>query len=207
MIKTFEEFVNEDYDARIFNSDEMYDYLKKLGINNRDLKYIFNLADKHGFYSATEIDDILKRLPGCDSIEDISKALKTIFYGTDDDLKKWIGNVKCPIVRSVEGLLLTGSVWYFPQYDLYANDTDDFFEEEFYQALCQFTEENEEYEFDIYEMDDYDFIEFCDKLIDDGIIVDVDLDKKFGWVDDGSWDKKWGTSKFLPKPQYAEPIR
>lgn len=56
-------------------------------------------------------------------------------------------------------------------------------------------------------MDDYDYVEFCEKLIDDGIIVDIDLDKKFGWVDDGSWEKKWGTSKFLPKSEYAEPIR
>lgn len=31
MIKKFEEFVNEDCDARILNSNEIFDYLEKFG--------------------------------------------------------------------------------------------------------------------------------------------------------------------------------
>lgn len=198
IIKKFEEFVNEDYDARIFNARGMFDYLENLGVNDDDLWVIHDMAKKNGFYSAEEIDNILKRLPGCDTIEGITDALKTIFYGTDDDLKKWVGNVKCPVVRGVEGLLLSGDVYYFNKYDVYSDDAEEFFE-----YVYQYVEESDEYDNSILEeMDDADFIDFIEKLVDDDVITMINLDEKFGWKDDGSWEEKWKTSEFLPKRRY-----
>ena len=197
-IKKFEEFINEDYDGRILYGVEMFEYLENLGIDDKDLREIYKKSQKSGYYMAEEIDNILKRLPGCDTIEGITDALKTIFYGTDEDFKKWVGNIKCPVVRGVEGLLLSGDVYYFDKYDVYSGDAEDFFE-----YVYQYVEESDEYDNSILEeMDDADFIDFIEKLVDDDVITMINLDEKFGWEDDGSWEEKWKTSEFLHKRRY-----
>lgn len=195
MIKKFEEFVNEDYDSRIFNVHTMFDYLEELGVSKRDILVIHNMGKKRGFYSAEEIDNILKRLPNCDTIKNIADALKTVFYGSKEDLKQWVGDVKCPVVVGEEGLLICGEVYYFKQFDIYTDDDWDYF----YNYICKYIEENDEIDNSVMEEweDDYDYYDFFEKLIDDGVIVKVDLDKEFGWEDDGSWEEKWKTSKIL----------
>ena len=72
------------------------DYLRTLGLNDEDCQEFYNISkdseelDYDGFiYSKYDIEGILQRLSGCDTIAGVSNALKTVFYGGFPELDKW----------------------------------------------------------------------------------------------------------------------
>lgn len=177
MIKKFEEFVNEmysPYEQKIQRREnairDFVEYLSELGVGADDSKEIYELAKKEKFiYTPEETENILKRLPGCDSIEGIINAVKSVFFGTDEDLNNWCGDVKCPVVRGINGKLLTGVVFYSETLNAYAADLNDF-EETLYAMAA---------EKGIVDDDQTDWVDNYWDNTDDG--YEVDLDKEFGW--------------------------
>ena len=92
MIKKFEEFVNEMYSPQANNAKELVAYLSELGVSENDCAEIYTLSQKSKlYYTAEEAENILSRLPGCDSVDGIIAAVKTVFFGTEDNLKEWCG--------------------------------------------------------------------------------------------------------------------
>jgi hypothetical protein len=187
MIKKFEEFVNEMYSQRkdyVSYERETVDYLSTLGVSDEDCREIYDIAKKSGVgYSAEDVENILKRLPGCDSIEGIVDAVKTVFFGEDNKiLSDWVENHngdlnKCPIVLDdYSGKLLTGVVWYCGALDKYSDD-DSSFENEGLEYLMQ-DAWSEGYSNDGGE--EYAYEHFEDLEIDK-----VDLDKEYDWKYDG----------------------
>lgn len=180
MIKKFEEFVNEmysPYEQRIQRREnvirDFVEYLSELGVGADDSKEIYELAKNANFiYTPEETENILKRLPGCDSIDGIVTAVKTLFFGTPDDLKEWCGNVKCPVVMSPIGKLLTGVVIYVEEFDAYGEDFEDFAE-----MSSEYGTRNGVLDDDL---PDYDFFEDAIEGVD---FYEVDLDKECGWTE------------------------
>ena len=88
MIKKFEEFVNEMYSQRRDYDREMVDYLSTLGVSDEDCREIYNIVKKSRIlYTPEDIENILKRLPGCDSVEGIVDFIKTVLYSKKPPLK------------------------------------------------------------------------------------------------------------------------
>ena len=177
MIKKFEEFVNEMYSpyeqrmqSRAKAIREFVEYLMELGVSDQDCREIDALAkDANFIYTVEETENILKRLPGCDSVDGIANAVKTVFFGTDEDLNNWCGDVKCPVVRGVNGKLLTGVVFYSETLNAYAADLSDFDENLYAMAA----------EKGILDDEQTDWVDDYWNNTDDG--YEVDLDKEFGW--------------------------
>lgn len=177
MIKKFEEFVNEMYSPNSFKHGvfDFIDYLESIGVtDNNDRTEIYNIAvdNRNFYYTPEETENILKRLPGCDSIEGIIDVVKTVFFGTDEDLKEWCGNGKYPVVRGVNGKLLTGVVFYSEQFDKYAET-----EEDFEELLSEYAT----VELGILDDDLPDWIADNWEIAN---IYEVDLDKEYGWVEE-----------------------
>ena len=182
MIKKFEEFVNEMYSPQeqrmqylLKQIRDFVNYLMELGVSDQDCREISDIAKDAGFaYKPKETENILKRLPGCDSIEGITNAVKTVFFGTDEDFKKWCGDVKCPVVMSFYGKLLTGVVYYSEVLGMYSDDG--YFGEDGDDKMAEYACEEGI-------PDDYqpDWIE---SHYEDGLdMYEVDLDKEFGWTE------------------------
>ena len=180
MIKKFEEFVNEMYSPTSFKRGvfDFIDYLESIGMtdgNNRAEIYDIAMDNHHHFYyTPEETENILKRLPGCDSIEGIIDAVKTVFFGTDEDLKNWCGDVKCPVVMSYYGKLLTGVVCYSEVLDMYSEDGD--FGDPGEDKMAEYALDNS-----VLDDDQPDWI--SDNYMDMLEIDEIDLDKKFGWIE------------------------
>lgn len=177
MIKKFEEFVNEMYSPTSFKRGifDFIDYLESIGMTDDNIRAeIYDIAmNNHNFYyTPEETENILKRLPGCDSIEGVIDAVKTVFFGTDEDLKNWCGDVKCPVVRGVNGKLLTGVVIYVEEFDAYGEDFEDFAE-----MSSEYGTRNGVLDDDL---PDYDFFENAIEGVD---FYEVDLDKECGWTE------------------------
>lgn len=180
MIKKFEEFVNEmysPYEQRIHNRTnairEFVEYLMDFGISDEDGKEIYDIAKNANFiYTVEETENILKRLPGCDSVDGIANAVKTVFFGTDEDFKEWCGDVKCPVVRGATGKLLTGVVIYVDEFDAYGEDFEDFWE-----MTSEYGTRNGVLDDDL---PDYNFFEDAIEGVD---FYEVDLDKELGWTE------------------------
>jgi hypothetical protein len=176
MIKKFEEFVNEMYSPRRTRSEmdrDFVNYLSEIGVSEDDCKEIYNIARKSSFYyTPEETENILKRLPGCDSIESIATAVKTIFFGTPKDFKEWCGDVKCPVVVGATGKLLTGVVIYVDEFDAYGEDFEDFWE-----MTSEYGARNGVLDDDL---PDYNFFEDAIEGVD---FYEVDLDKESGWTE------------------------
>lgn len=174
MIKKFEEFVNEMYSPTSFKRGvfDFIDYLESVGMTDDNIRaeiYDIAMDNRNFYYTPEETENILKRLPGCDSIEGIIDAVKTVFFGTDEDLKNWCGDAKCPVVRGINGKLLTGVVFYSETLNAYAADLNDF-EENLYEMAA---------ERGIADDDQTDWVDNYWDNTDDG--YEVDLDKEFGW--------------------------
>ena len=202
MIKKFEEFVNEMYSQRRDYDREMVDYLSSIGVSDDDCKEIYAIAKRSRIlYTPEDIDNILKRLPGCDSVENIVDFIKTVLYSKKkivsvrdgrelkpgsyiegtvkniDKLYDWIeehgGDVnKCPVVRGISGKLLTGNVLYVDHFDAYGEDFEDFEE-----AVSEYALDNGVIGDDL---PDYNFFEDAIEGVD---FYEVDLDKEFGWTE------------------------
>lgn len=174
MIKKFEEFVNEMYSPTSFKRGafDFIDYLESIGMTDDNIRaeiYDIAMNNRNFYYTPEETENILKRLPGCDSIEGIIDAVKTVFFGTDEDLKNWCGGTKCPVVRGINGKLLTGVVLYSETLNAYAADLSDF-EESLYEMAA---------DKGIADDDQTDWVDNYWDNTDDG--YEVDLDKEFGW--------------------------
>ena len=179
MIKKFEEFVNEMYSPTSFKRGvfDFIDYLESIGMtddNNRAEIYDIAMDNHHFYYTPEETENILKRLPGCDSIEGIIDAVKTVFFGTDEDLKNWCGDVECPVVMSYYGKLLTGVVCYSEVLDMYSEDGD--FGVTGEDKMTDYALDNS-----VLDDDQPDWI--SDNYMDMLEIDEIDLDKKFGWIE------------------------
>ena len=202
MIKKFEEFVNEMYSQRRDYDREMVDYLSSIGVDDDDCKEIYALAKKSRIlYTPEDIENILKRMPGCDSTEGIVDFIKTVLYSKKkivsvrdgrelepglykegavkniDKLYDWIeehdGDVKkCPVVRGITGKLLTGNVLYVEQFDAYGEDFEDFDE-----AVAEYALDNGVIG------DDLPNYNFFEDLIEGVDFYEVDLDKEFNWTE------------------------
>ena len=179
MIKKFEEFVNEMYSPTSFKRGvfDFIDYLESIGMtddNNRAEIYDIAMNNSHFYYTPEETENILKRLPGCDSIEGIIDAVKTVFFGTDEDLKNWCDDVKCPVVMSYYGKLLTGVVCYSEVLDMYSEDGD--FGDPGEDKMTDYALDNS-----VLDDDQPDWI--SDNYMDMLEIDEIDLDKEFGWTE------------------------
>lgn len=192
MIKKFEEFINEqnspyDNNMQRFREERMRTsqmkrdfmlYLKDMGISDEDLKEIIPIVQKSSFYyTPEEVDNIIKRLPGCDTIEGVANAIKTVFFGTNEDFNDWCGNVECPVVRGINGKLLTGRVYL----------CDKFKDNEFAENEDDLIERGEEWLYryadaeGVLDDDQPDWVADNWELLD---IEEIDLDKEFGWVEE-----------------------
>lgn len=174
MIKKFEEFINEMYSPTSIKKGvfDFIDYLESIGMTDDNIRaeiYDIAMNNRNFYYTPEETENILKRLPGCDSIEGIIDAVRTVFFGTDEDLDNWCGDVKCPVVRGVNGKLLTGVVSYSETLNAYAADLSDFEE-----SLYAMAAEN-----GITDDEQTDWVDNYWDNADDG--YEVDLDKEFGW--------------------------
>ena len=173
MIKKFEEFINEMYSPTSFKRGvfDFIDYIDSIGVtNDSDRSEIYDIAvnNNNFYYTPEETENILKRLPGCEDIEGRTNAIKTVFYGTDEDLKDWCGNIECPVVRGVNGKLLTGVVMYCDFVDAYADDDSfEYLKGVVSEYALEHNIHNEEH----------------DEFIDSFEVEEVDLDKEFGWVE------------------------
>ena len=180
MIKKFEEFVNEEYSKpqRVDIGKELVEYLSSIGVDPADCREIYNLSKKNGLnYTAEEAENILKRLPGCETTECITNAVKNLFFGTKQDLEEWCNGVECPVVMGVcnnafgrNRKLLTGVVVYSEYFDEYCADEDsimDLVDEEALEAGYRGSQVK-------------DFVSDNFEMLDG---YEVDLDKKFGWTE------------------------
>ena len=177
MIKKFEEFVNEMYSPISFKRGvfDFIDYLESVGMTDDNIRakiYDIAINNRNFYYTPEETENILKRLPGCDSIEGIIDAVEFVFFGTDEDLKNWCGDAKCPVVRGVNGKLLTGVVFYSEQFDKYAEN-----EEDFEELLSEYGT------IKMQVLDD-DLPDWVADNWEIANIYEVDLDKEFGWVEE-----------------------
>lgn len=174
MIKKFEEFVNEMYSPSSFKRGvfDFIDYLESIGMADDNIRaeiYDIAMNNRNFYYTPEETENILKRLPGCDSIEGIIDAVKTVFFGTEEDLNNWCGDVKYPVVRGINGKLLTGVVFYSEDLNAYAADLIDFEETLYAMAAKRGIDDD----------DQPDWVDNYWDNTDDG--YEVDLDKEFGW--------------------------
>ena len=179
MIKKFEEFVNEMYSPTSFKRGvfDFIDYLESVGMTDDNIRaeiYDIAMDNRNFYYTPEETENILKRLPGCDSIEGIIDAVKTVFFGTDEDLKNWCGDVKCPVVMSYYGKLLTGVVCYSEVLDMYSEDGD--FGDPGEDKMADYALDNS-----VLDDDQPDWI--SDNYMDMLEIDEIDLDKEFGWTE------------------------
>ena len=179
MIKKFEEFINEMYSPTSFKNGvfDFINYLESVGVtDDNDRTEIYNIAvdNRKFYYTPEETENILKRLPGCDSIEGIINVVKTVFFGTDEDFKNWCGDAKCPVVRGIDGKLLTGRVYFCDKFNEFAEDEDDFIErgEEWLYSYASGEGVLDDDQPD-WVADNWDLLE----------IEEIDLDKEFGWTE------------------------
>lgn len=191
MIKKFEEFVNESYydknKRNILWKQDVVKYLSTLGVNKKDCQEIYDIAtaknDEDVSYDTSEVENILKRIPVCNSVEGIVDFMKNVFFikvnnvGITEDLfYDWLKEhgVKiedCPVVIGYKNKLLTGDVVWCEYYGIYFKDEDDMVDSVYDNATNEFYVERELEE--IYESD----------------VEEINLDKECGWVDNGEWMK------------------
>ena len=183
MIKTFEEFINESSywkssNPVIMQSRDKYikefvSYLFEIGMSKRDCMEIESIMKDTGIiYSPAEAEDIFLRLPGEHSNEDNIEAVKTLFFVTDEDdnFNEYCDREEAPVVRDLNGKLLTGTVYYSETLGKYGKD-----EEDFYELVSSYADEE-----GVLDDDQPDWV---DDNWDKFNIYSIDLDKKYQWRD------------------------
>ena len=200
MIKKFEEFVNENLTLkhRLENDKKLVNYLSSLGVSQEDCKDIYDVIQKSGkkivlLYDIDEIEEILKRVQGCDTIEGLVDFMKNVFfirpeyirnangsYTTIDLFYDWIEKhgvkeEKCPVVRGCNNKLLTGDVIWCDNNGEYYEDEDEIIESLYDDAAYETNDDN---------MEDWVNNEFGELDIEE-----INLDKECGWIDNGEWKK------------------
>ena len=183
MIKKFEQFVNEryDYSQRKANKDrELMDYLYSIGFERDIINQILKQSQKVYFsYTQEEAESIFKRLPNCKTLEDKINFVMYNFFTDEYDENgeftyDWCKETHCPIIRDLNGKLITGNVYYCENTKLYAANEDELYDsEEAYEYLCIRADEE-----GILDDDQPDWVDNHFDYLD---IYEVDLDEEFGW--------------------------
>lgn len=193
MIKKFEEFINEKVlyqqpTKSVTKDRELISYLYDMGADRETTTNILKEAQKVNFsYTAEEAERIFNRLPNCDTLE---KKVNTVLYSfftseNDEDgafTDEWCKKNHCPIVRGLNGKLLTGEVYYSDRVDGYSDNEDDL-SEAIYDIIYEDPGEYIDFEYDgIICPDDYcDWVDNHWDRFDD--IEKINLDEIFGWVE------------------------
>jgi hypothetical protein len=186
MIKKFEQFVNERYyddsQRRATKDRELLDYLYSIGFEREITTHILKQSQKVGFsYTQEEAENIFKRLPNCETLEDkVAFVISNFFtdeYDTDGVFTyDWCKETHCPIIRGLNGKLLTGKVYYSEFLNGYAESEEDLYDFG-YDDMC----DHATLEDGILDDDLPDYIDNnWDSILD---ITDVNLDEEFDWVE------------------------
>lgn len=192
MIKTFEEFVNENYTHRQDWTREEREQFRSFltdgcGFARSDWRRMEEFIAIGG-YTFEEIMDIFNRLNVINhSTMDMLNYLKELF-DIDSDIntikrkqeildiisKEYNDNKHVPVVVDMNGKLLTGIVYYCEKFGEYSKYEDDFYERgnEWLNSLAD--EEG---------IIDDDRPDWVDNHLDMLDVREVDLDKEFGWVE------------------------
>lgn len=176
MIKKFDQFVNEMYSAHKEelngpNKDsELVSYLThSAGVEDREaINNMLKQSRKVDFYyTPEEAENIFERIPDCDNSYKKAYAVVNVFFTVDIEFDDYCIEHNIPIVRGVNGKLLTGKVVYSEHFNQYGENEDDIIymldvaAEKEGLTPEEYTEQNR------------------NKNILGGI--EVDLDKAFGW--------------------------
>ena len=194
MIKTFEEFVNENYGSnyrRDTLTSEDLDKLERIFVDEfdlgRNLAHLRAMMDRmrmaNGIYTFEEITEILYKIKSVLKTTDYAFVLiKHLF---DESLsvqeREEVLNDFCetyklelPIVFDINGKMITGEVYYCEELDAYAKDEDDFIEAGD-EWLCRQADEE-----GVLDDDQPDWVS---NHWEDLNIYKVDLDKEFNWTE------------------------
>ena len=173
MIKKFEEFVNEMYSSHKDQTHstkdrELLSYLYSIGVDREATTQILKKSQEVDFYyTPEEAENIFERIPDCDNAYKKAYAVVNVFFTVDRDFDEYCRENNIPIVRGVNGKLLTGKVVYSEHFKQYGENKDDII------YMLDVAAEKEGLTPEEYHEQNRG------KNILDG--VEVDLDKKFGW--------------------------
>lgn len=185
MIKKFEEFVNEmnTYTSQATKDREFISYLYDMGVDRGTTTKILKEAQKVDFsYTPEEAEEIFNRLPNCDTLEKmVNTVLYTFFTSKHDEdgayTYEWCEKTHCPIVRGINGKLLTGDVLYSSLLNEFGKDDEDFatsrVERRVYDILLERDPENAPLDDDLtswFENNAWDYMD----------IKEINLDELFG---------------------------
>jgi hypothetical protein len=118
MIKKFEQFVNEMYSSHkeqnhATKDRELLSYLYSIGVDREATTQILKKSQEVDFYyTPEEAENIFERIPDCDNSYKKAYAVVNVFFTVDRDFDEYCKEHNIPIVRGVNGKLLTGKVWY-----------------------------------------------------------------------------------------------
>jgi hypothetical protein len=191
MIKTFEEFVNENYTHRQDWTREEREQFRSFltdgcGFARSDWRRMEEFISIGG-YTFEEIMDIFNRLNVINhttmdmlnylkELFDIDSDINTIKRKQEilDIISKEYNNKPVPVVVDMNGKLLTGIVYYCEQFGEYSKYEEDFYErgDEWLNSLAD--------EEGIIDDDRPDWVDNHWDMLD---VREVDLDKEFGWVE------------------------
>lgn len=187
MIKKFEEFINEkalyqQQTKSVTKDRELISYLYDMGVDRETTTNILKEAQKVNFaYTAEEAERIFNRLPNCDTLE---KKVNTVLYSfftseNDEDgafTDEWCKENHCPIVRGLDGKLLTGKVYYSDFLNGYAESEEDLYDFG-YDDMC----DHATLEKGVLDDDLPDYVDDnWDVILE---ITELNLDEEFGWVE------------------------
>ena len=111
------------------------------------------------------------------------KIFSDFAYIAEKNFNDWCKENNCPIVRGINGKLLTGEVYYCEEIDKYAQYEDDLYEsKEVYEYLCTRAEEE-----GILDDDQPDWVSDNWDMLD---IYEVDLDKEYLDKETNRWTKR-----------------
>lgn len=178
MIKKFEQFVNEIHSSHKEQNHETKDrellsYLYSIGVDREATTQILKKSQEVDFYyTPEEAENIFERIPYCDNAYKKAYAVVNVFFTVDIEFDDYCKEHNIPIVRGVNGKLLTGKVVYSEYFNQYGENEDDIIymldvaAEKEGLTPEEYTEQNR------------------GQNILDG--VEVDLDKEYGYKGDSS---------------------
>jgi hypothetical protein len=195
MIKTFEEFVNENYNYkqdwtreereqfRSFLTDgcgfarsdwrRMAEFIAISGYTFEEIMKIFDRLNVSKYPTQQMLNGLIELFDGGNSIENKWAALLDIFKEYNEDVYKRYESVRdahLPVVVSSEGKLLTGEVWCVDDWGEYFESDEDVYSK---------IEDDDAGDFSDYG----DFERYLENEVDNLNMYKVDLDEASGWVE------------------------
>ena len=167
-----------------------------IGFEREITTHILKQSQKVGFsYTQEEAENIFKRLSNWPNnrdhktltLEDKVAFVISNFFTDEYDsdgvfTDEWCKKTHCPIVRGLNGKLLTGEVYYSGRVDGYSDNEDDL-SEAIYDIINEDPGQYIDFEYDgLVHHDDYcDWVDNHWDRFDD--IEKINLDEEFGWVE------------------------